>query len=754
MENKAFNKLLSEAEEAIAARSFVDLLTIIEAIYNDTSKMSCKDETTPLLTAYEGLIDCMIDGSRPDLTEEVNRLYTKAIALMHQAKRTWLCEHPNNCYGFTLSQISTYREDFLQAQQHLLNRNYTVGEKAYFETIDTVFMLLWAMSVPPTYVPKCTDSLLKTNSFIRRTIVGALFLSIIEVFSETKLQLLLNLVQSVRADYNRASLLTDDEQRAAQYEAEDMLARIAVALTIIYARYQPFFNYYTDLAQQLRAFFSSDLLRPHLPTLQHAIICQALYDRVERRVDDILPFIKEAFEDVQPRLGSSQDKDEQLSSDFEIHVTKLDGKEGNRVFKRLQEHARKVNEMRQSGMDVNQPSFTHMKEFPFFSLTPHWFYPFTELVPEIQSGITRNNGKRDRMTLSIMDANRFCDSDRYSYASMMGYLRSKGHNKVTDMLHEQLEELEDELEEDDFDDAPSTMQLGLDRYFSYCQDLHRFLYNRKRSDNYPKVFALDDKLLLPLQPLFEGLFTDFESVAPTAETLIQYGANEQAIILLNTIMETNGANADLLFQRGFAFMQMKQWNRALETFQQGLIFEDNDEISLCMAHCFIALHRWEDALPLLIHEEERNNGEEPNSVEEVARCLMQMKRWDEAVQHFFRLEFQGKHLGVAVRGIGWCSLHQGKYERAETYFRKLEPKKTTWEDYLNLGHALWLQGKGSEAVTVYRKSMSTFNCAKKEAKRSFRHWSEAFREDVTDFLDAHFSATEIALMLDAIIIKN
>lgn len=751
METKAFNKLLLEAEEAVAERCFNDLLTIIEAIDNDTLSTSLKAQTAELFSTYEGLIDGMLAGNRQDLTVEVNQLYTKAIFLLQQARRRWSIEHLAGQFGSVASQMGEFNEKTILSQLNSFVNVHKLGEKAYHEALDAVFGLLWVLPVSPEYVPRLTETILKSASFTRRTLVGALFAAILDDFSVAKMQLLLNLVQSVKSDYAKASLVSEEEQSAIQYEADDLLARIAVALTIIYIRYQAFFYCHTDLISQMREFFTSDLMRPNLPELLHAIICQSLYDRVEKRVDDILPIIKEAFEKEQPRLGSSQD--EQPASNFEVRVAKLDGKTEQRMFRRLCDHARKVDEMRQSGMDVNQPSFTHMKEFPFFTHLGHWFYPFSELVPDIQKGITRANGKRDRMTLSIMASNRFCDSDRYSYASMMAFLRNKGHGDVTDQLHEQLEELEDEIE-DDFNDAPPTMHLGLDRFVSYCQDLHRFLYNRKRKGEYPKLFDLNDRLLLPLQPLFVDLFTEFGAVEKTTETLIQYGANEQAIILLNTIMETNGANADLLFQRGYAFMQMQQWNRALEAFQQGLLFEDDDEISLCMAHCFLALHRWEDALPLLIHEEERHNGEEPNSIEEVARCLMQLNRWDEAVQHFFRLEFQGKHLSVAIRGIGWCSLHQGKYERAETYFSKLETKKTTWEDLLNLGHALWLQGKSTEAVTAYRKSMSAFNRAKKDAKHSFRHWTEAFKEDVTGFLDEHFSTTEMSLMLDAVTIKN
>ena len=110
-----------------------------------------------------------------------------------------------------------------------------------------------------------------------------------------------------------------------------------------------------------------------------------------------------------------------------------------------------------------------------------------------------------------------------------------------------------------------------------------------------------------------------------------------------------------------------------------------------------------------------------------------------------------RHLNVARRAIGWCSLHQGKYERAANYYSQLiEQKKATWEDRLNRGHALWLQGLTEEAITAYRQSMTTFNRTKKEERQQFRHWAEAFQEDARGLLATHFDATDCGLMIDAV----
>ena len=220
-------------------------------------------------------------------------------------------------------------------------------------------------------------------------------------------------------------------------------------------------------------------------------------------------------------------------------------------------------------------------------------------------------------------------------------------------------------------------------------------------------------------------------------------------------MERYGTTAKALELKGVALMQLRQWRGAISCFQQEHLIQENPGARLAVARCYEAMQEWESALPLLVEADQRNESKDADLIEEIARCLVQLRRWDEAAQRFFQLEFMGEHLSVCQRGIGWCSLHQGKYERAEQYYQKLidGSRHAQWEDYINLGHALWLQGRTSEAVEAYRHFATTFNRSKKAQRQSFRHWSEAFREDARNLLAAHFSERDIAIMQDAITLK-
>lgn len=740
---KAFNKIYAEAEESIAQRHLHDALDLVEAILQDTTRTFYIQDVTALKERYAILLNALTRNELNDRDSLVNALYRDTIVALQQARDIWHIEHPETQYGRTASQFRDLDKDAIVDQLQRTARS-AVGQNDYHVALDAAFGLLWCLPVHQKDVPQIAQALAATDSFARRTLIGALLLGSIDCFSTEKLTLLMQLGKP--------------EARDNANESADLQARVVVALTLIYQRYLPFFTFLTEEAAQLRAFLTQTNLRPQIPSLLNAFVCQSLVDRVDKRVDDILPIIKDAFEKQQRRLGTNDDDESKGKKkglfEIDIQAIDLEGEEGERLFDKMASHARDIDNLRQAGLDINANSFVHMKRFEFFNHPAHWFYPFDEIVPEAREGLTRPNGTRDRTTLSIMETSRFCNSDSYSYACMMAQLRRSGHHTTMDKLGEQLEEMEDAMNE--FDDGePSSYKKGLNPYTAYCQDLHRYFYVLKKEDALFMPFSPNDRRELPWLPLFDGLFANEKALTPCIHTLLLLGDFERAVVFIDYIIEHFGADGDLLHSRGYALMQLQQWHRALDAFQQRLIIDDDPESSLLMARCFEALGQWDSALPLLQAEMERcldsNDDDTAEIIEETGRCLIQLHRWDDAVQLFFRLEFMNTHLNVVRRAIAWCSIHQGKYERAAQYYTTIiDKKKATWEDHINLGHALWLQGKTEEAVAAYKKSLTLFNRCKKEERAKFAHWTEAFQEDARDVLAKHFDETDCALMMDAV----
>ena len=768
MDLKAFNKIYSEAVEAISERRISDALELTEAIVQDTmGDESVRDRVAGLRADYDNLLHTFAEkGKDTTLDGSLSSLFRQVIELLQRVRTIWAQEHKSTLYGRIASKLSDLTVEDMNDQ---LRRTISssVGKPDYHEALDTVFGMAWLLQPSPEESAVIVSQLRKTSSFTRRAIVGGFLVGCLDCFSPTKIRLLLSLGATAGEDLEKASFEEDDKRPQMEDDAHDLLARVAVALTVVYLNDKSFFVYYPELVQEIRTFFLSEHMKPELPSLFHAVVCQSLTDRVGKRVDDILTIIKDTIEKQQPHLGSNEKEEtkdgaadgfipkaDNLKKDFDIKITRIEIKAGKKLFQEMANYAQSVDAMRKGDMDVNFSNFIHMKQFDFFGHPAHWFYPFTMDEPTAQKGLYHPDGKPDNFTLSIMNHNRFCDNDRYSYAGMMAFLRRGGRQAISDYVRQQFEENQDDDQEglEELFDIGESEEYRLNNFTNYCQVCYRFLHSHNSGGDYRDVFASSDDIILPMAPLFEGLFNDTDQLDDSIESYLHMGDSEHAIIFLNFLMEHHGATARMLGQRGRAFMQLRQWHSAVSSFQQSLLMEEDDATQFRMARCYEALKEWDLALPLLQHEDQRLESRDADLIEEIARCLVQLGRWDDAVQRFFQLEFMGTHLNVSRRGIGWCSLHQGKYERAEQYYRTLldVSKKKLWEDRLNLGHALWLQGRTADALAAYKQFAVAFNRSKKAERQNYRHWSEAFREDARNLLAAHLGQEELALMQDAI----
>lgn len=786
MDYKAFKKISAETEEAFAERRFLDILQLITAIDKDIANGGFSDDLMHLRQSYQELLSLHFgDKPQPEepLQQELNQLFGHAITLFNDARYCWLIEHQSTVFAKMSHSLMQQFEDRHIIEQLNILQHYAEGvplDKVFFEALDAAFGTFWCILWMQRETFEATSRQLRElNRFAQRTLVSALLMNELEQFNRPYLNMLLDLGEHTNSllDYMTGNTADEDEDNVIpRQELRDLQARIAVALTLIVRRYSVFLQYMPSYSQRIHDFLAAPSFCDEVPELFRAIVNQSLTDRVDKRVDDIVPIIKEAFEKQQPHLGSSSDDeaDDDSKSKFKVEVRaiRIDGKEGRRLFRKMADYARHVDELRQNDMDVNASNMRFMKRFDFFNHPAHWFYPFTTEYPELHNGLYRND-KLNPMTMGVMNSSRFCDSDRYSYASMMLFLHENHADSITGQIQDQIDQMQDDEDDDEdfgaghrdfnpgssFDDDDVEFDFAehqLAPLFNYCQSLHRFFAHSKEQ-SYPTAFTLQDDTLLPIHPFFTDLFTDYQQIEHAAETLLNLGAGKEAIILCNHAAEHFGTNAHLLQVRGLAYMNQQMWRAALSDFQQAQLFEEDPDIALDMARCYEALQEWEDALPLLRQELDRQADEAtPDSIEELARCHIQLKQWDEAASLFFRLEFMERHLTVARRGIAWCSLHQGKFERAEQYYRQLieDKKHASWEDRMNLGHALWFQGKRQEALQTYRQFVTRFNRTKKDQRAHFAHWTEAFQEDARNLLQPHFSAIDIALMLDAIMIKN
>jgi tetratricopeptide (TPR) repeat protein len=122
-------------------------------------------------------------------------------------------------------------------------------------------------------------------------------------------------------------------------------------------------------------------------------------------------------------------------------------------------------------------------------------------------------------------------------------------------------------------------------------------------------------------------------------------------------------------------------------------------------------------------------------------CLLELERYDEALQCYFKVEYLSPGNNKVWRPIAWCSFLTGKKEQAEKYFLKLMEDEPNRHDLMNMGHVQWSLGHRKEALDFYRKAIS-------EEGFSAAEFLEVFEEDLPHLLDQGIDREDVPIMLD------
>ena len=91
---------------------------------------------------------------------------------------------------------------------------------------------------------------------------------------------------------------------------------------------------------------------------------------------------------------------------------------------------------------------------------------------------------------------------------------------------------------------------------------------------------------------------------------------------------------------------------------------------------------------------------------QIGECLVDLKRYDEALQRFYKVDYLKPDYHKAWRAIAWCAFLAGRHDKASQYYTRLAESGNDGTDLLNAGHNSWVQGNVSQAVDYYRRSLS------------------------------------------------
>ena len=185
-----------------------------------------------------------------------------------------------------------------------------------------------------------------------------------------------------------------------------------------------------------------------------------------------------------------------------------------------------------------------------------------------------------------------------------------------------------------------------------------------------------------------------------------YGEAVQAFRLMESTAHPYSTDYRFYQQMGYALQRTQAYKEALEAYHRSDILQgDNDWTLRHSAQCLCILGQPADALQLLLQAEKRNPDNLPLQIQ-IGDCLVDLKRYDDALTRFFKVDYLKPEYPKAWRAIAWCAFLAGRTDKSIEYYNKLLKGKPSANDCLNAGHAYFVDGNIQRAVSLYRQSRS------------------------------------------------
>ncbi len=393
-----------------------------------------------------------------------------------------------------------------------------------------------------------------------------------------------------------------------------------------------------------------------------------------------------------------------------------------------------MQEMMQSGDDINIGTFSQLKRFGWFNEAFAWLYPFDRTIEDVADA----NGDGQSLSFilnSLTATDYFCDSDKYSFALMLGSLTGSQRESFINQLPQSALDALNEMN-DDYADTPHDAKCIIR---SYLQDLYRF-FTLSRFKIAPRNI-FNERTDLHRNAILKPFLCNTQALMPIAEYRLGRKRYADAHEVYQDIIATGSVGADIYRHDGFCLQKSGRYAEARKAYEGADRMHHGDAWTL--KHMATCCRKSGDASGALdcYRELESLQPQDMKIAMQTGRCLLELGRYDEALQYFYKAELADENNTNACRAIAWCSFMLGKEKPARQYSDKvLTTAEPLASDYLNAGHICWWCGKTLEAAANYGRAYTLYNSA-----NDFR---KAFLADA-DTLKAHgINGNDIPLMAD------
>lgn len=435
----------------------------------------------------------------------------------------------------------------------------------------------------------------------------------------------------------------------AESEKRDLRAVCLTGCVLLALRYNE--NIPSCMEERLQQWTNNDVIKTELIEVQKFLLNTIFGQQLQKRMElKLKEKIEREQQIIRDKLGVAEDEE------IREEITQ----EGER---RIQHYIQKIGGMVKDGLDLNIATFATVARTDHFKTLRNWLAEFHS--SRVPLGLT---GKEEKTARGVLAHIEMCDLDKYAISHM--FMQPPKFGIITQMLPNALLSAV-EKEDETLWDKQEQENINSNAYRYAMQNFYRlFCFSPWRKDMvnpFSQAFFVSD--CPTLSPLISDQF-----LWDIANVLIRLSLWSHPAVYLRSWMHRNG---------------------------------ETDEALRLLALC--DKHNGDTAERLrCLMELECRNPEDLKVVQETGICLIQEKRYNEALQRFFHLELSETHLHSSARAIAWCSMLSGNMERAKRYYKKLLHWEggPSWEDFLNAGHCAWLSGNPVEASQLYRKYLA------------------------------------------------
>lgn len=698
MDKQTFSVLYEDVQQALTDNRLSDALHALEGLVAFTGNWECKNLLMEIKESYNMLLDYMSRGfNDPDREKLYKQFVRRAYEMADITHRDALLIDSDSYYSKVWSILQKMPQP--TTLEGLLRQGGSYRQ---------LFEVAWTGPLWQKGDYESAHQIMESErwqEYERSVLLSGVTMGALQVFDVQRLKFLLDIAVSPVPVFR---------------------VRALVGVVLIYLKYEKRCHYYADVEAQLRLMADLPGFVAMLQALQMQLFLSLETKKIEKSLrEEILPEVMKKAKDI--RLDKSlgfEDLQEKLSEQ-DLNPEWDENGKPSELGKKMKELA----EMQMKGADVYIGSFKMFKQkFPFFAVAANWFCPFTFQHPELGK-LAESNA----FLKTFLSTGSLCDSDKYSFCLMMQEMSGM----QSDLLRQQMDAamsshgdaLQAAIQQDEEKKTEHLLR-------AYVQDLYRFFTLFRYRDERENPFSMN-LLLTDYSP-----FDEILSNVSTLQDLADFTFKEKSYLYALKFYEHLPESAANYQKIGFCHQSVKDYQKAADAYEKANFLKSDSAWTLRqLANCYRSLGYFEKALRYY-EEVEPMAPEDVTLLLRLSECYLHLEQYDKAFEKLYKADYLAPESGMALRALAWCSLLTGKLEQSCRYYDKIIAAVPREEDYLNAGHAAWLHGEVTKAVTYYKKVI--------ELRRLDFAPVGFFGDDEKVLLDKGKTRLDLHLMIDAL----